>query len=97
MKPTPGSLALQVAVKRPSTAFEGIVLMALLAYTIFTITLVLQRKMAARGLSLGLVSLIRVIFIGAKPKPEPVAEEPPRKVTPRPAESRRVEPRIGAE
>jgi hypothetical protein len=38
--------------------FEGLVLMALLAYTIFTITLVLQRKMAARGLTLGLVSLI---------------------------------------
>ena len=37
--------------------FEGIVLMALLAYTIFTITLVLQRKTAARGLTLGLVSL----------------------------------------
>jgi hypothetical protein len=37
--------------------FEGIVLMALLAYTIFTITLVLQRKVAARGLTLGLVSL----------------------------------------
>jgi hypothetical protein len=37
--------------------FEGVVLMALLAYTIFTMTLVLQRKMAARGLSLGLVSL----------------------------------------
>ena len=37
--------------------FEGIVLMALLAYTIFTVTLVLQRKVAARGLSLGLVSL----------------------------------------
>lgn len=38
--------------------FEGIVLMALLAYAIFTITLVLQRKAAARGLTLGLVSLI---------------------------------------
>jgi hypothetical protein len=37
--------------------FEGVVLMALLAYTIFTITLVLQRKTAARGLTLGLVSL----------------------------------------
>ena len=37
--------------------FEGIVLMALLAYTIFTITLVLQRKLAARGLTLGLASL----------------------------------------
>lgn len=37
--------------------FEGIVLMALLAYTIFTITLVLQRKEAARGLAIGLASL----------------------------------------
>ena len=37
--------------------FQGVVLMALLAYTIFTTTLVLQRKAAARGLSLGLVSL----------------------------------------
>lgn len=37
--------------------FEGIVLMALLAYTIFTITLVLQRKQVAHGLALGLASL----------------------------------------
>jgi hypothetical protein len=37
--------------------FEGIVLMALLAYTIFTITLVLQRKEAARGLAIGLATL----------------------------------------
>ena len=37
--------------------FEGIVLMALLAYTIFTITLVLQRKAAARGLAIGLATL----------------------------------------
>lgn len=35
----------------------GAALMALLAYTIFTITLVLQRKAAARGLALGLTSL----------------------------------------
>lgn len=35
----------------------GLVLMALLAYTIFTTTLVLQRKEAARGLALGLASL----------------------------------------
>lgn len=35
----------------------GVVLMALLAYTIFTITLVLQRKQAARGLALGLTTL----------------------------------------
>ena len=36
---------------------QGVVLMALLAYTIFTITLVLQRKAAARGLAFGLTSL----------------------------------------
>lgn len=36
----------------------GLVVMALLAYTIFTITLVLQRKEAARGLALGLATLV---------------------------------------
>ena len=36
---------------------SGVVLMALLAYTIFTITLVFQRKAAARNLALGLVTL----------------------------------------
>jgi hypothetical protein len=36
---------------------QGVVLMALLAYTIFTITLVLQRKTAARNLALGLTTL----------------------------------------
>ena len=35
----------------------GLVMMILLAYTIFTTTLVLQRKQAARGLALGLASL----------------------------------------
>lgn len=35
----------------------GVVLMALLAYTIFTITLVLQRKAAARPLAMGLLTL----------------------------------------
>ena len=35
----------------------GVVLMALLAYTIFTTTLVLQRKAAARSLALGLTTL----------------------------------------
>lgn len=35
----------------------GLVIMALLAYTIFTVTLVLQRKEAARNLALGLTSL----------------------------------------
>lgn len=36
----------------------GVVVMVLLAYTIFTTTLVLQRKQAARGLALGLASLM---------------------------------------
>ncbi len=35
----------------------GVVVMILLAYTIFTMTLVIQRKEAARGLALGLASL----------------------------------------
>jgi hypothetical protein len=35
----------------------GVLVMILLAYTIFTVTLVLQRKQAARGLALGLASL----------------------------------------
>jgi len=38
-------------------SFPGLVLMILLAYTIFTATLVIQRKQAARGLALGLASL----------------------------------------
>ncbi|HEX9044240.1 MAG TPA: hypothetical protein VF802_04360 [Candidatus Limnocylindrales bacterium] len=38
-------------------SFVGILWMGLLAYTIFTITLVLQRKEAARNLALGLSSL----------------------------------------
>jgi hypothetical protein len=41
-----------------SVSVEGVVVMALLAYTIFTTTLVLQRKEAARGLALGLASLV---------------------------------------
>lgn len=36
----------------------GVAWMALLAYTIFTLTMVLQRKQAARGLALGLTSLL---------------------------------------
>lgn len=46
-------LATEMAVSLP-----GVVDMVLLAYTIFTITLVLQRKAAARGLAIGLSSLI---------------------------------------
>jgi hypothetical protein len=37
--------------------FDGMVAMILLAYTIFTLTLVLQRKQASRGLAIGLASL----------------------------------------
>jgi hypothetical protein len=52
-------------------SFVGVVVMALLAYTIFTITLVLQRKAAARGLALGLTSLtvppIVIAIIGDQP------------------------------
>jgi len=35
----------------------GVVVMVLLAYTIFTTTLVIQRKQAGRGLALGMASL----------------------------------------
>lgn len=38
-------------------SLPGIVVMVLLAYTIFTMTLVLQRKQAAFGLAIGLASL----------------------------------------
>jgi hypothetical protein len=51
-------------------SFIGVVVMALLAYTIFTITLVLQRKAAARGFALGLSTLtvppIAVTLIGGQ-------------------------------
>ena len=40
-----------------AVSFTGVVVMILLAYTIFTITVVLQRKQVARGLALGLASL----------------------------------------
>jgi len=45
-----------LAISSP-VSFEGLVVMILLAYTIFTTTLVLQRKQAGRGLALGLSSL----------------------------------------
>jgi hypothetical protein len=45
-----------LAISTP-VSLEGLVVMVLLAYTIFTTTLVLQRKQAARGLALGLASL----------------------------------------
>ncbi len=49
----------------------GVVAMILLAYTIFTTTLVLQRKQAARGLALGLSSLtipgVALALLAAQP------------------------------
>lgn len=45
-----------LAIGAPIT-FTGIVVMTLLAYTVFTLTLVLQRKQAGRGFALGLASL----------------------------------------
>lgn len=47
----------------------GVLVMVLLAYTIFTMTLVLQRKQAARGLAIGLASLIipAVVLLATSP------------------------------
>jgi hypothetical protein len=54
-------------------SFPGIVVMVLLAYTIFTTTLVLQRKEASRGLALGLASLtipsVPLLLVGGLPIP----------------------------
>lgn len=54
-----------------SVTFQGVVVMALLAYTIFTTTLVLQRKEAARGLAIGLssltVPLVPILFLSRLP------------------------------
>jgi hypothetical protein len=50
-------LVVDQAISAP-ISFIGVVWMALLAYLIFTMTLVLQRKQAAFGLSLGLTSLL---------------------------------------
>jgi hypothetical protein len=49
----------------------GVVVMVLLAYTVFTVTLVLQRKQAGRNLALGLASLtvplIPLLLLGGLP------------------------------
>ena len=49
----------------------GVVAMILLAYTIFTTTLVLQRKQASRGLALGLATLtipgVALALLAAQP------------------------------
>jgi hypothetical protein len=56
-------LVVQQAVDMPISGI-GVVWMLLLAYLIFTITLVLQRKQAAYMLSLGLASLtVPLIFV----------------------------------
>ena len=52
-------------------SLPGIVVMVLLAYSIFTITMVLQRKQAARGLALGLTTLtipaVPLLLLGPVP------------------------------
>jgi hypothetical protein len=52
-------------------SLPGLVVMILLAYTIFTTTLVIQRKEAARGLALGLSTLtlpaIPLALLAAQP------------------------------
>ena len=52
-------------------SLPGTVAMVLLAYTIFTITMVLQRKEAGRGLALGLVTLtipaVPLLLLGPAP------------------------------
>ena len=55
------ALSLRIVVDQAIAApvsLVGVMVMILLAYTIFTITLVLQRKQAARGLAIGLASLV---------------------------------------
>ena len=47
---------IDLAIGAPVSAV-GVVVMVLLAYTVFTTTLVIQRKQAARPLALGLASL----------------------------------------
>ena len=50
-------LVIDMAVSAPIT-FVGLVVMLLLAYLIFTMTMVLQKKQAAYQLSLGLTTLL---------------------------------------
>ncbi|HYN47694.1 MAG TPA: hypothetical protein VER83_02445 [Candidatus Nanopelagicales bacterium] len=59
-----------MAISAP-VSLPGIVVMVLLAYTIFTITMVLQRKEAARGLAVGLTTLtipaVPLLLLGPVP------------------------------
>ena len=68
------SLSLRYVVDQAISApisLQGIVVMVLLAYTIFTTTLVLQRKEASRSLALGLSTLtlpaIPLLLLAALP------------------------------
>ncbi len=59
-----------MAISAP-VSLPGIVAMVLLAYTIFTITMILQRKQAARGLAIGLSTLtipaVPLLLLGPVP------------------------------
>jgi hypothetical protein len=70
-------LTLQLVIDQATemaVSLPGVVDMVLLAYTIFTVTLVLQRKEAARNLALGLSSLtLPVVAFGALYELWPVA------------------------
>jgi hypothetical protein len=63
---------IDMAIAAP-VSLPGVVVMILLAFTIFTITLVLQRKEAARNLALGLSSLtippIPLALVAGQPIP----------------------------
>lgn len=66
------ALSLRVVVDQAIAApvsLLGVIVMVLLAYTIFTMTMVLQRKQAARGLAIGLASLVvpAVILLATSP------------------------------
>jgi hypothetical protein len=61
-------LTLQLVIDQATemaVSLPGVVDMVLLAYTIFTITLVLQRKEASRNLALGLASLTVPVVVFA--------------------------------
>jgi succinate-acetate transporter protein len=66
------SLSLRTIVDQATLApvsLIGVVVMILLAYTIFTMTLVIQRKQAAFALAIGLASLTipSVVFLAVSP------------------------------
>lgn len=66
------ALSLRIVVDQAIAApvsLLGVIVMVLLAYTIFTTTLVLQRKQAGRGLAIGLASLVipAVILLATSP------------------------------